>query len=102
MSSDNRDLIGAKHDQGKPMYNLLPPLAIDEMAKVMTFGAKKYQPDGWKHVDNALERYRAALLRHTFAMQAGEKYDNETGLLHAAHAMCCAAFIAELELKSNG
>lgn len=88
---------GQKHDGDKPRYDLLPPIAIDEMAKVMTFGAEKYAPDNWRHVDNAVERYRAALLRHSFAMLRGEELDPETGLPHAAHAMCCAAFLTELD-----
>lgn len=88
---------GIKHDQGKPMYNLLPANAIDSMAKVMTFGAIKYKPNSWQNIDDALERYRAALLRHAFAIQRGETIDSESGLPHSAHIMCCAAFINELE-----
>lgn len=88
---------GMKHDGDKPMYNLLPPIAIDEMAKVMTFGAKKYAPNSWQGIEDGIERYRSALLRHTFAMQRGETIDPESGLPHAAHAMCCAAFICELQ-----
>lgn len=88
---------GQKHDNEKPMYNLLPPYAIDSMAKVMTFGANKYAPNSWQMVDNPIERYRAALLRHAFAMQRGEVIDHESGLPHSAHIMCCAAFINELE-----
>ena len=86
-----------KHDQDKPRYDLLPAIAIDELAKVLTFGAKKYAAHSWQGVENGLERYRAALLRHTFAIQRGEILDDESGLPHAAHAMCCAAFIIELE-----
>lgn len=88
---------GMKHDQGKPRYDLLPAIAIDELAKILTFGAEKYEPNSWQLVDNGLERYRAALLRHTFAIQRGELIDPESGLPHSAHAMCCAAFICELE-----
>lgn len=92
---------GMKLDSLKPMYNLLPAKAIDEMAKVMTFGAMKYAPNNWQLVEDGLERYRAALLRHSFAMQSGEVLDAESGLHHAAHAMCCAAFIIELEVLQN-
>ena len=87
----------AKHDSEKPRYDLLPPVAIDLMAQAMTFGAKKYKPEGWRTVPDALQRYQAALLRHSFAMLRGELNDPESGLPHAAHAMCCAAFIAELQ-----
>lgn len=97
MSSDNKEL-GLKYDADKPRYDLLPPRAIDELAKVLTFGAKKYAPNSWQAVEDGLNRYRAALLHHTFAIQRGELYDEESGLLHSAHAQCCAAFITELEL----
>lgn len=86
-----------KHDSEKPRYDLLPPVAIDLMAQVLTFGAKKYKPEGWRTVENAIPRYQAALLRHSFAMLRGEVLDPESGLPHAAHAMCCAAFITELQ-----
>jgi hypothetical protein len=89
--------MAMKHDQDKPRYDLLPPEAIEKMAQVLTFGAKKYAPDGWRHVPDALQRYQAAMLRHAFAMQRGEINDPESGLPHAAHIMCCAAFIVELQ-----
>ncbi|CAM0045537.1 hypothetical protein VPHK394_0044 [Vibrio phage K394] len=98
MSSDNHELKGLKYDQDKPRYDLLPANAIDQLARVLTFGAEKYAPNSWQEVENGIERYRAALLRHTFAIQRGELYDAESGLLHSAHAQCCAAFITELEL----
>ena len=73
--------------------------AIDEMAKVLTFGAKKHSANSWQDLENGEERYRAALLRHVFAIQRGELYDEESGLLHAAHAETCAAFLIELQMK---
>lgn len=94
-------ISGHKADQDKPRYDLLPPIAIDEMAKVMTFGAKKYYPDNWRLVEDANNRYLAAMLRHAFAISRGELKDPETGLPHAAHVMCCAAFLVELMEKQN-
>ena len=86
-----------KHDNEKPRYDLLPSNAIEAMAQVLTFGANKYAPNNWKTVPDAVQRYQAALLRHAFAMLRGEINDPETGLPHAAHVMCCAAFIVELQ-----
>lgn len=86
-----------KFDHDKPMYDLLPPLAIDEMAKVMTMGAEKYEAHSWKTVKNGKSRYLAALLRHAFAIVRGELVDPESGLPHAAHIMCNAAFLVELQ-----
>jgi hypothetical protein len=101
MSIDNKKLKGLKHDYDKPRYDLLPPVAVEEMAKVLTFGAKKYKPNSWQHVEGGLDRYRAALLRHIFAIQSGEIIDKESGLPHAAHAMCCSAFIVELQMMKR-
>ena len=51
------ETLGRKFDNGKPQYSLLPPLALIEAVKVLTFGAKKYSPDNWKYVDNKKQRY---------------------------------------------
>lgn len=84
-----------KHDSDKPRYDLIPPLALDEFAKVLTFGAKKYAPDAWKSVER--DRYIAAAGRHWQALLSGETLDEESKLHHAAHLMCCAAFIIEMD-----
>lgn len=91
---------GLKYDSGKPRMSLVPPHALTEMAKVMTFGASKYKAHSWKDVENAQERYLDALLRHAIAYVAGERIDPESGLLTMAHIMCDAAFLIELDMTS--
>jgi hypothetical protein len=91
---------GKKYDGGKPDYALLPPLAIDAMVRVLTYGAKKYGPDNWRKVPDLRRRYLSALLRHVFAHMRGETRDPETGENHLAHALCCVAFILELDEES--
>jgi hypothetical protein len=61
-----------------------------EVVQVLEFGAKKYAPDNWKHVEG--HRYDDALLRHVQAYMGGEMNDPETGLHHLAHATCCILF----------
>lgn len=87
-----------KYDAGKVRLDLLPPKAILELGKVLTFGANKYSPNGWRKATTAddLDSFKAALLRHVFAYLDGEESDPETGLPHLAHAMCNAAFLVEL------
>lgn len=85
---------GIKFDSSKPDMRLIPPLAELEMAKVLTFGAEKYAPDNWKKVEP--ERYISAAMRHINAIRQGELVDSESGCHHAAHLMCCAAFMVEL------
>ena len=55
---------GVKLDQGKVRMELLPLNTMEEVAKVLTFGAKKYTDNGWQTVPNGFERYKGALLRH--------------------------------------
>src|ERR1700688_3890743 len=47
--------VGVKDDNGKLMYHLLPWRAIRGLVEVLSFGAKKYSPNGWKTVPNAQE-----------------------------------------------
>lgn len=84
---------GQKHDQGKPQWSLLPWQPLSEVVDVLTFGAKKYQPENWKHVPDAKARYSDAALRHFTSWLAGERVDQETGLSHLAHAVCCLLFL---------
>lgn len=92
---------GVKRDDEKPRFDLIPPLAEFEVAKVVTFGSSKYGPDNWRRVDNARARYLAAAMRHINALRSGNFLDGESGLHHAAHAICCLLFLLELDLETN-
>jgi len=88
---------GAKLDAGKPQAALLNQfsLALLEVAKVATFGAKKYSVGGWQHVDNGIARYSDALMRH-WLEESFELNDSNSNLKHAAHLAWNA--LARLEL----
>ncbi len=89
---------GAKLDAEKPRVGLVMDgfaLALLEVAKVGTYGARKYSDNGWMSVKDGQARYRDAKLRH--ALQASyEERDAESGLLHKAQE--CWNCLAELEL----
>ncbi|MEY8688401.1 MAG: dATP/dGTP diphosphohydrolase domain-containing protein [Leptothrix sp. (in: b-proteobacteria)] len=90
---------GAKLDAGKQRPGLVLGAfahALQAVTAVGTYGAKKYSPNGWLHVDSGLERYTDAMLRHQLAELGGEKYDPDTGIAHAAHAAWNS--LARLEL----
>lgn len=91
---------GLKFDSEKPQMYLLPPRAILEVGKVLTFGASKYGPKNWRLVDDLQSRYTSACLRHIFAEMSGEELDSETSMSHLAHAICCLLF--KLEAKLDG
>ena len=84
---------GIKYDGQKPRWDLLHWGSINEVVKVLTMGAIKYDDDNWKKVEDRQRRYFAAAMRHLSAWWEGEKVDKETGLSHLAHAMCCIMFM---------
>ena len=86
---------GVKYDKLKPDYSLIPPRALDDMVKVLTFGAKKYDRDNWKKLKNLEDRYFAAAMRHLWAVRRGETHDEESGEHHYAHALCCISYLLE-------
>ena len=95
-----KEIKGAlKFDEDKPMMHLVPLVAVEAVAKVMTFGAKKYAPDGWKSVPNAVDRYNSAMLRHMAALQGGELIDPDSGLPHSDHVACNALFLSYFHHK---
>ena len=98
----NRVEPGKKFDSEKPKMYLLPPKATVEVAKVLTFGAAKYDEDNWRHLEDAQNRYSGGALRHIFSHLDGELQDPETNLSHLAHAICCLMFKLELELENHG
>ena len=94
-------MTGIKYDSAKPKMNLLPPKAVMEVAKVLTFGAEKYDAENWRKLEDLQNRYTAGALRHIFAHMDGEKLDPETNLSHLAHALCCLLFKLEIELEER-
>lgn len=97
--SDEQNVEGRKFDNGKLQYGLIPPLALEEVAAVLTYGAVKYAPENWRKVPDAVRRYTDAAMRHGEAFRKGEHYDSESRLHHLAHRICCDLFILQLELE---
>lgn len=94
-------MIGEKHDAEKPRWDLLPLEPVAEVVDILTFGAKKYAPDGWKQVPEPRRRYYAAAMRHLTAWFLGEKLDKESGKSHLAHALCCLLFLLWFDLHEK-
>lgn len=85
-------MSGKKYDGGKsPVFQgclLYFPRALEAVAFVSEFGAKKYEAkfrdQNWREVDDA-DRYQNAKARHLLAAARGEVYAGDSHLLHAAH-----------------
>jgi len=92
---------GVKYDQDKPDFTLLPYDSLVEVAKVLQYGADKYpEADNWKRVDDALNRYKKANLRHSLQAVYEDK-DPESKLYHLAHAICCDLFALHFILEEK-
>ena len=92
---------GAKLDAGKPMIGLVMApfgLALREVAKVGTYGAKKYSRNGWESVPDGVNRYTDAMYRHLL-IEHQQRLDADTNIMHAAHAAWNALARLELMLR---
>ena len=83
---------GLKYDGEKPRMDLLDADHLENVAKVLTFGANKYAAHNWRKGIN-VSRLIAAAYRHLGAINRGEDIDPESGLDHAAHLGCCVQFL---------
>lgn len=92
---------GRKDDTGKLPYELIAPEFLEEIAKVLEFGARKYAPRNWEH-GMAWGRCFGALMRHMWSWWRGEEKDAETGFSHLAHAGCCLMFLTAYERRGTG
>jgi hypothetical protein len=92
---------GKKLDNGKLRWDLLLYAEVEDIVKVLSFGALKYEDNNWMKVDNAENRYFAAAMRHLVAWRKGEKIDPESKLPHLAHAACNLLFLAWFDRKKD-
>lgn len=92
---------GIKFDQDphlKPAISLVPLKALWEVAKVMTFGAQKYDKFNWLG-GIRYTRLADAAMRHIIQFMNREEPDSESGLSHLAHAGCCILMLLEMTLR---
>ena len=85
--------VGLKEDKDKPRIDLVLPESIIGMAEVLTLGAKKYKPNSWQNINDAINVHYAALMRHLLAWKMGELNDEETKLSHIKHALTNCMFL---------
>lgn len=94
---------GVKNDRldGKIMWELVPIECIEEIAELYTKGASKYAPNNWQKLENGVDRYYAALLRHLVAWRKGEDIDPDTKSRHLAAVAWNAIALMYLTKKNN-
>lgn len=102
MTEKNLHRPGVKNDTGKPRAGLVLKdfsRALMAVSEVGTFGAEKYTERGWVTVENGVERYTDAMVRHLLDEAQGQVFDDESELAHSAHAAWNALARLELTLR---
>jgi hypothetical protein len=94
-------VTGVKYDDAKAPLALLPPEALEEIAKVLAFGSRKYSAWNWTK-GFKWSRLYSSTLRHLFAHMKGENIDPETGLSHLAHVGANVLFLIYHEVHKVG
>lgn len=90
----NVDGKGKRFDTGKPKFSLIPPYPHQQIAKVLTMGAEKYEDRNWEK-GMKWTRCIDSLERHLNAFKSGEDLDPESNLEHMAHLAVNAMFLIE-------
>lgn len=85
-----------KADGNKLRYDLLPAQPLEDLVKILTFGAQKYKDRNWEG-GMKWSRPFGACMRHLWAWWGGEDKDSDSGLSHLAHAACNLFFLMEFE-----
>ena len=106
-----------RHNSSKPQMSYLPSSffraltghrsedlnigLIEDIARVLEFGAKKYSKDNWR-ASGSWCKCADSALRHLIAYMAGDVVDPESGLPHLAHLGCNLTFLIEFQAHGTG
>lgn len=86
----------------KLKWTLLPWVGLEEVVRVLMYGAEKHGDFGWLEGDIAenISRHYDAAFRHIIEW-GDNSLDEETGRSHLAHAVCRLLFIITIEKLGN-
>jgi len=105
-SEEEKDQMGkdeaARFSEGKIRHDLVAPWALDQIAKVYTYGTQKYSDDNWWKGLKWKKDVFGCILRHVWKWFRGEVNDDESGLHHLAHAAWNCMALMEYERNGLG
>jgi hypothetical protein len=82
-----------RYNKHKRRWALVDFDSLEDMVKVLEFGANKYSDNNWKKGLKTTE-IAESLMRHLFTYLQGEDIDTESNLSHTGHILCNAMFLA--------
>ena len=85
-------MSGKKFDNNKPPVSLIPYEFISGLARVLRFGAEKYDRYNWAE---GMDWHRIidGMYRHLGQFESGQDVDEETNECHILHLACGAMFL---------
>jgi len=92
----------ARFSKGKIRHDLIPLNPIEELAKVYSYGTRKYDADNWLKGLKWRENVIGPMLRHMWKWIRGEKIDDESGCHHLAMVVWQCFCLMEYERCSIG
>ena len=92
----------ARFGEGKIRYDLFAPWALEQIARVYTYGTQKYDDDNWWKGLKWKKDVFGCILRHIWKWFRGEQNDGESGLHHLAHAAWNCMTLMEYERNKIG
>jgi len=91
-----------RFNEGKIRYDLMAPWSLEQIAKVYTYGTRKYDDDNWWKGLKWKKDVFGCILRHAWKWFRGEKNDDESGLHHLAHVAWNCMTLMEYERNKIG
>lgn len=88
---------GIKYDSDKLRFDLIPADALEEVARVFTYGAKKYGDRNWEK-GLSYNRLFGAMMRHAWSWWKGEINDSENKCHHLSSVIFCALALIHFDL----
>lgn len=99
---DDLEKGGAKKDAGKLRWSLLPWDAVEEVVKVLMFGAEKYADRNWEKGMDWSRLFDAGLRHKVSWWQRGENEAEDSRIHHLAHDACDSLFLLAYALRQAG
>ena len=91
-----------RFSENKIRYDLVAPWAMEQLARVYTYGTIKYDDDNWWKGLSWKKNVLGCVFRHVWAWVRGEVNDKESGLHHLAHAAWNCMTLMEYEKNRIG
>ncbi len=95
-NNQNPQHLGLRFNEGKRKWSLVDFDSLEDMVKVLEFGAVKYGEYNWQKGLKTTDIIES-MLRHVFSYLNGEDNDKESGISHIGHIQCNAMFLAYMQ-----